>query len=158
MPKKKKRDVVMSFSLVLAVLAIGFFAYVIISQQTWNYDKFGSDLSESEKELKQQWEICVDKTIEKGYDLEYSKDVCYLNALGMSVAVEDCEKLLSFNLKEFCYFRIANRDKDISMCSKMISEKRSNCYSSIAKSTGDVSICDKINSGEKIAECKSQFE
>jgi hypothetical protein len=158
MNSKKKRDITLSFSLIVAIFIIGFFSYAVFVQYDSEFDRFGTDSFFEKEDLKNQWQVCVDEKISKGFNIEYSKDVCYLNALALSVSLDDCDNLFNTDLKDFCYTRIAIRDKDSSSCFQVSSPKLLNCYLAVALKKEDVSICDKINSGEKIAECKSQFE
>jgi len=157
MPKKKKSDTVMGFSLIVAIFVIGFFSYAIFVQYGSEFEKFGGDLSENEKNLKIEWDSCVKEKSSEGFNIEYSKDVCYLNVKGLSIVENDCNNFINLDLKDFCYMRIALRDLNVDFCSKISLERRNNCYFILALKLENSLVCENIDSSEKIVECKNQF-
>ena len=81
-----------------------------------------------------------------------------MNVLGLSVSLEECNKILNVDLRDFCYVRISIRDEDFSVCSKVSSNKLSNCYLAVALKKGDVSVCEQIDSAEERDNCKRLVE
>ena len=156
--KKKKRDKTMGISLIVAIFAILIFAYVISSQYGQEYEKFEGDLSNDEEKLKSEWNDCIIGNVEKGFNIEYAEDVCYLNTLGLSVESKDCEKIVSPDLKDYCYVRISARDMDVSVCSKVSSTRFVNCYLAVALKKEDISICEQLSSFGDLEFCKGKFE
>ena len=158
MSKKKKRDNLMGLSLIIAIIVILTFAYVISNQYGKEYEKFDDDLSVNDEKLKGEWDVCIDNKLDKGFNIDYAKDVCYLNTLRLSVTQKDCEKILNIDLKDFCYLRISVRDIDVSVCSEVSSEKTTNCYLAVALKKEDISICEQLSLSEDVGFCKGKFE
>ncbi|MEK7665234.1 MAG: hypothetical protein AAB361_03855 [Patescibacteria group bacterium] len=81
----------------------------------------------------------------KSLDNKDAKNTCFWTIAIKYKNINYCEEIFSIDKKENCYIKVAELNKDSSVCGKIALSERNKCYLTFAKLNQDPELCEKIS-------------
>ena len=113
-----------------------------------------------------QRNVCLQELAKSRKDISICNEIygteaqseCYSDVSDLvAISVSLCDGLKNGWGKDQCYYTVATKNRDVSVCGRIQDKGHSNCYGDVAASTDNISICEKITADKEKNKCFYTF-